>query len=215
MPKIWIVPIPENNSSFTKEALLQHLPKSLWIRANRYLNQYSALSFITGRLLLKLALIKNELPISLLEEICFSDNGKPYFHNHNFSISHSNGYVVLVFGTIFPVGVDIEEKKPVDLTLFRYLFTQDEWISIQDAQNPLERFYWFWVRKEALLKAAGSSIKQLKQLKVQEHAGIYIDKHYYFTPFKFDIAYNGIIATEEQIHCEIKMIKIEDLLKFK
>ena len=211
MQKIWIVKTPENNTSHTNELLLQKLPKSLWIKANRYLNNESSLHYIIGRLLLKKALIINKLPTSLLEEIHYSKHGKPSFLNHNFSISHSNGYVSLVFGTKFSIGIDIEKKKVIDLDLFHYLFTKDEWTSIQEDQNPLERFYWFWVRKEALLKASGSSIKQLKQLIVQEHQGMYKEKKYHFTPFKFDSDYNGIVATEEIIDFEVEVIKIEDL----
>ena len=211
MQKIWIVKTPKNNTLHTKELLLKKLPKSLWIKANRYINIESSLNYIVGRLLLKKALITNKLPISLLEEIHYSEHGKPSFLNHNFSISHSNGYVSLVFGTKYSIGIDIEKKKVIDLALFHYLFTKDEWVSIKEDQNSLERFYWFWVRKEALLKASGSSIKQLKQLIVQEHQGMYKEKKYHFTPFKFDSDYNGIVATEEIIDFEVEVIKIEDL----
>ncbi len=212
MSTIWIAVIPENNPSFTKEVLLKKLPKSLWARANRYLKEPDALSFIIGRTLLKIALIENQLPLTLLEEIQFSDYGKPYLLDHNFSISHSNGYVSLFFGTNFSVGIDIEKKQDVDLNLFRYLFTENEWVSIQEDKEPLEKFYWYWVRKEALLKAAGCSMKHLKQLDVQEEYGYYANKEYYFTPFEFDAAYDGVIATEELVDFTVAFVDTEKLL---
>ncbi len=213
MQNIWVVRVSENNTIFTKETLLANLPESLWKRANRYLDNESSLSYIAGRLLLKKALFKNGLSASLLEEIHYSEHGKPSFINHNFSISHSNWYVVLAFSTAFSIGIDIEKKKNIDLKLFKYLFTELEWKSIIEDENSLERFYWFWVRKEALLKAAGCALKDLKQLEVLEHHGLYKGKHYYFESFDFDDDFNGIVAIEEKVDFEVTLLDIKDLLK--
>lgn len=213
MQKIWIVKIPEINSVFTTEMLLKHLPKSLTLRAKRYINTESSLSYSIGRLLLKKALIEAGLPISLLEKIQYSEEGKPALEGYYFSISHGNGCVALIFGTTFSVGIDIEKKKEIDLKLFKYLFTETEWKSITNAENSLGRFYWFWVRKEALLKAAGCTLKDLKHLKVLEQHGIYKGKYYYFESFDFDADFNGIVATEKKIEIEVEFVAIKDLLK--
>jgi len=213
MLKIRIVKIAKNNPIFTKDVLLKNLPKGFQNRAKRYLNEESSLSYSTGRLLLKKALFENGLPTSLLEEMCYSEQGKPSFKAHNFSISHSNGYVVLVFSTNFSIGIDIEKKKTIDLKLFSYLFTALEWTSILDAENSLERFYWFWVRKEALLKAAGCTLKDLKQLEVFEHYGTYKDKYYYFKSFNFHPDFNGIVATEIQTTIAVEFVELKDLLE--
>lgn len=212
MQKIWIVQVPENNVLYTKETLLKKLPKVLWEKASRYLDKESSLSFIIGRLLLKKALIKNGLPPSLLEEIRYSQHGKPSILTHNFSISHSNWYVVLVFGTNSPIGIDIEKKKNVNLKLFKYLFTEQEWKHILEAQNSLEKFFWFWVRKEALLKAAGCALKELKLLEVLEHHGMYNGTRYYFKPFDFNLDFNGMVATTEKVDFDVAFIEIADLL---
>ncbi|MGK0379556.1 MAG: 4'-phosphopantetheinyl transferase, partial [Patiriisocius sp.] len=119
----------------------------------------------------------------------------------------------LIFGTKFSVGIDIEKKKNIDLKLFNYLFTQTEWRSIIEAKNSLERFYWFWVRKEALLKAAGCALKDLKQLEVFEHHGMYKDKRYYFESFYFDVDFNGIIAMEEKVPIAVEFVDITNLLE--
>lgn len=210
--KIWIVKLSKN-TVFTDKVLLKKLPVSFYKKANRYLNQESSMSYITGRLLLKKALIQHRVSTSLLEEIHYSEHGKPSFIDHNFSISHSNGYVSLIFGTEFSIGIDIEKKKEIELKLFNYLFTELEWKSIMEADNSLERFYWFWVRKEALLKATGCALKDLKQLAVFEHHGMYMNKCYYFKAFDFDSDFNGIIASEERMDVKVAFINIEDLLK--
>lgn len=77
--------------------------------------------YLTGRLLLKKALYINGIFTSLFEETQYSEYGKPSLSGHNFSIHHSNWYVVLAFSTEFSDGIDIEKKKSVDLKLFRYL----------------------------------------------------------------------------------------------
>jgi 4'-phosphopantetheinyl transferase len=213
MLKIRILKIAKNNTFFTKELLLKNLPKSLQERAKRYLDEESSMSYSAGRLLLKRALFENGLPAALLEEICYSEQGKPSFKAHNFSISHSNGYVVLVFGTNFSVGIDIEKKKTIDLKLFNYLFTALEWTSILNAEHSLERFYWFWVRKEALLKATGCTLKDLKQLEVFEHYGMYKEKHYYFKTFNFNPEFNAIVATETQTAIAMEFVELKDLLE--
>ncbi|MGK0386604.1 MAG: 4'-phosphopantetheinyl transferase [Patiriisocius sp.] len=212
MQHIWIVKVPEDSTIFTKETLLKNIPEAFRERANRYLDKESSLSYITGRLLLKKALLKNGLSTSLLKEIRYSEHGKPSFMGHNFSISHSNWYVALLFGTEFSVGIDIEKKKNIDLKLFEYLFTVLEWASILEAENTLERFYWYWVRKEALLKAVGCSLKALKQLAVFEDHGMYKNKRYYFESFDFDTDFNGIVAMEEKVNLQVEFIDIKDLL---
>ena len=213
MQKIWVVKMKENDPFLTKEVLLKNLPEFIYDRANRYLDTESSLSYVTGRLLLKKVLVENEISSSLLEKIHYSEHGKPSFTDYNFSLSHSNWYVVLIFGTKFSVGIDIEKKKNIDLNLFKYLFTDTEWKSIIEAEHPLGRFYWFWVRKEALLKAAGCALKDLKQLEVNENFGFYKNKRYYFKTFDFDTEFNGVVAMEEKVNIHVKHIQIEDLLE--
>ena len=213
MQNIWIVKIPENYTVLAKHRLLEKLPKSFYERANRYLEEESASCFLTGRLLLKKAISLNGLPTSLLEEIHYSEYGKPSLLCVNFSISHSNTYVVLAFSTKFSIGIDIEKKNDIELKLFKYLFTDHEWESIIQAENSLERFYWYWVRKEALLKAAGCSLKDLKQLEVLEHHGMYKGKRYHFQTFDFDSDFKGVIAMEENVSYDVEVIDFKDLLK--
>jgi len=213
MQKIWMVRLSEIDTFYTREILLKNLPKVLTERAYRYVCEESAQSYIVGRLLLKKALVENNLSTSLLEEIHYSEQGKPSLKDLYFSISHSKGYVVLVFGTNFSVGIDIEYKKDIDLKLFKYLFTKKEWKIIVKDENPIERFFWYWVRKESLLKAVGCTLKDLKYLNVSENSGSFKSKHYYFKAFDFDVDFNGVVAVEEEVEFELEYITLTELLK--
>lgn len=212
MHKIYIVKTNQNDGFYRKEKLLKSLPKSLCIKANRYLDVASSIDYITGRLLLKYALIKNGFSESLLENISYSTHGKPSLKGLNFSISHSNGYVVFVCSTENSLGIDIEMKKNIDLKLFEYLFTEWEWSLIMTAKNKQEQFYWYWVRKEALLKASGCALHELKDLEVFEHHGIYKEKRYYFKAFDFDADFNGMLAMEKKEEFEVERMYLEVLL---
>ncbi|AWH75727.1 4'-phosphopantetheinyl transferase [Dokdonia sp. Dokd-P16] len=213
MGEIWIVNFSNNSQQFTDEELLKKLPESTVNRALRYLNKESFLSFITGRLLLKRAILESEYSSFSIEDIKYSDKGKPSFTNVNFSISHSNGYVVLIFGTVFQVGIDIEKRKDIDLKLFKYLFTDLEWKVIMQDNSPIDRFYWYWVRKEALLKTVDCSLKELEGLEIFEDYGIYKDQRYYFKTFEFNPEFNGVLAIEEEMDVNVKFIELETLLK--
>ena len=211
MQKTWLVKIPEDTKMYSKEALLNELPTSFWDRANRYISDQDSLAYMLGRLLLKKALLDNEQPISLLDQIQYSVHGKPSFIDCNFSISHSNRYVAFVFSTKFSIGIDIEKKKKIDLKLFEYLFTKQEWNAVMQSENALEKFYWFWVRKEALLKAAGCGLGDLMKLEVFEGYGTYMGRRYYFEPLNFDLAYNGIVAMKEKKSLDLVLLDIRDL----
>ena len=212
MQNIWIVKIPSNDSLIHKERLFKYLPSSLLSRAHRYLDTKSALSFLTGRLLLKKALVDNGLPELLIDDITYTAQGKPILTMFYFSISHSDWYVSLSFSTTFSVGIDIERRADVDLKLFKYLFTAQEWKTIIEASDPLEKFYWFWVRKEALLKAVGASLKELQELKIFENYGMYKEEKFYFTSFRFDPDFNGVVATHKKVSLNVEIVAMEDLL---
>jgi len=213
MKEIWIVNFLSNSDQNIDERLLKNLPKSIYKRANRYLKRENYLSFLIGRLLLKNALLERGIASTTIENIVYSESGKPSFTNLNFSISHSNGYVVLFFGTVFQVGIDIEKRSNIDLALFKNLFTDKEWNDIIQDEIPLKKFYWFWVRKEALLKAVGCTLKEIRELEVFEDYGIYKEQHFYFKAFNFDSGFNGIMAMEEEVDINVRYIHLEKLLK--
>ena len=96
-------------------------------------------------------------------DIAVGEYGKPYLRNGElqFNLSHSNDYLLIGVSDSHPIGVDIEEIKPIP-----------EWRIIEELQsaNPgfsafktpssssLIDFYQNWTKKEALLKAYGFGI---------------------------------------------------------
>lgn len=94
-----------------------------------------------------------------------SRNGKPSFENHyeiNFSISHSKDLVIVAFSDV-EVGCDIQVVKNIDDAIFSKVLSKEEREiihtgndnSLIDRKLQLEKFFYYWVKKEAILKRDG------------------------------------------------------------
>ena len=101
------------------------------------------------------------------------ENGQPYLTGCDLfvSISHSGRYVACAVSQT-PVGIDIEEVKPVDMQITRHVCTPEE---LQSLPQPLPEgvcreeailrsFYEIWTAKEAWFKKQGTGITNLKSV---------------------------------------------------
>ena len=80
----------------------------------------------------------------------------PGVPDFDFNISHTEGLVLCCAALgRGRVGVDVEQKKPVDITEFRRVFTAAEYDRLAALDDPTEMFYRLWTRKEAVMKADG------------------------------------------------------------
>lgn len=107
------------------------------------------------------------------EEITFgkNENGKPFAENLNaqFNISHSGNIVVCAVDDN-PIGIDIEQIRPVKLKVAKRIYTKNELhylfgfdpseddFSIVPDDEMLIRFFELWTAKEAYLKYTGTGI---------------------------------------------------------
>jgi 4'-phosphopantetheinyl transferase len=97
-------------------------------------------------------------------EFEYGDAGKPSLSNHdiNFNISHSAELGLFAFAPDRPVGVDVENERPVRrlLDVAQRFMNEDE-VRALAATAPGERdasFMRWWVVREARLKAEGKSV---------------------------------------------------------
>jgi 4'-phosphopantetheinyl transferase len=94
----------------------------------------------------------------------YGTNGKPSLANHDisFNVSHSADLGVFAFAPDRPVGVDLENERPVRRLLdVAQRFLSEEELRSLAATPPAERdasFLRSWVVKEARLKAEGKGI---------------------------------------------------------
>lgn len=153
------------------QQLLNKLPPNLQAKALRYRSESSRYNYIAGRLLLQHGLRHFKINDDL-EQITFLKNGKPVLPGIHFSISHSDHQVICAFSREGRLGVDLEKINPIDFENFTSFFTKREWATIQGADDPIQVFYWYWTRKESIIKALGLTLNYLHQIELdisQDH----------------------------------------------
>lgn len=115
-----------------------------------------------ARLLSRLMLwesITDTTAIDCLKDWKRDVNNKPIIDNWNaFNIAHASNLVVFAYSTGESIGIDIEKRKALDYKEIMENFHTEEQQFIGSAADPISCFYEIWVKKEALLKAAGIGI---------------------------------------------------------
>ena len=90
-----------------------------------------------------------------IKDYYINENGKPLCKDKFFSISHSNGVVVLVIDEV-PIGIDIELVRDFETELADYISSNEEKNYIKDRES----FFEVWTNKEALVKVLGEGLKR-------------------------------------------------------
>ena len=186
------------------QQLLQELPASLRSKALRYQTDLSAYNYVVGRILLKRALENFGLDNDL-EKIDFQESGKPIVSGIHFNISHSDHQVVCAFSKDGQLGVDLEKIRPINFEDFTSVFTAQEWTAIKGAEYPLRAFYWFWTRKESIIKALGRNLSYLHQIELDVTLDHFVvdEKPWFLRDLDVGKDYIGAIC------CEIEIGKVE------
>ena len=109
------------------------------------------------RCLVAEALLRYGFPDRDPEMLKQDPNGKPYWEDCHFNLSHSGSWVVLAMGD-GPVGVDVESfqvERNVEALAKRH-FTPEEQTFVG---GDRERFLRIWTAKEAKLKQSGTGLR--------------------------------------------------------
>lgn len=120
-----------------------------------------------------------------LEEdgIAKGKHGKPYLAFHpeiHFNISNSGKDVIVILSSI-PVGIDLQEKKILDLQkLGKRIFSIDEYREFLSSRDQQEDFFRRWVLKESYVKWTGEGLlHEIKSLPGGGwHQFLLIDRNY-------------------------------------
>ncbi len=147
-------------AAYSLTKLLPLLPDFVATRAVRYRQAQDAYNFVLGRLLLRQALLRSNLPLTRLAEIDYTTADKPTLPDLYFSITHSQEWVACAFSTEQAVGLDVELPRDLNRAHFRASFSWHEWDQII-ADEGLHTFYLHWTAKEAVLKATGLGLGHL------------------------------------------------------
>jgi 4'-phosphopantetheinyl transferase len=182
------------------DSLLEKLPKELNIKALQYRFIQDSYNFVVGRYLLKMGLSHFGYE-NHLEKITYKKSGKPEHENIFFNISHSENMVVCALSSQGKIGIDIENKKNVILENFESWFTENEWLQIINSEFPQNKFYWYWTRKESILKAMGVNLSYLMKIQLDSTRDFFLanEQKWYLKDLDFGTEYSGSLCTTEVI----------------
>lgn len=99
-----------------------------------------------------------------------NENGKPYVVGLpiQFNVSHSGNFVACAVDTR-PVGIDIEQIRPIRPALVQKVCTEAEKAYVEaPGGDRLVRFFEVWTSKEAWFKYTGTGITDLKSVDTME-----------------------------------------------
>lgn len=177
-------------------------------RISRFHRYEDAQRTLMGDILIRYLLcqrlkIKNK---KLIFEI--NKNGKPFLSNYNdiqYNISHSGKWVVCSIDNL-PVGIDVEQIKPIDISIAERFFSKEEVRSLM-SKNVVDRetcFYDLWVLKESYIKAVGKGLSiPLDSFTIKIDDGnitvcsIYQSDIYYFRQYYIDKDYKMAVCSRK------------------
>lgn len=140
------------------EAAFLKMPQMIADKIRAYDDSLTRQLKLKGKLQL-LALLADFNLFLPLDQLCFTDSNRPYFHSDlDFNTAHSGDIVICGGLKNGRIGIDIEKIKPLDINVFEHYFTSNEWRLINESENKLFAFYRLWTRKEALVKAIGTGV---------------------------------------------------------
>ncbi|MBN2684366.1 MAG: 4'-phosphopantetheinyl transferase superfamily protein [Pontiellaceae bacterium] len=166
---IWGVHVPEVQDRAAEiESVLSARERE---KAARFRREADRASSIAARGALRILLSGySGLPAPAIT-FSYTDNGKPFIKNSDiaFNLSHSAEWVLIAISQGRKIGVDIEKVKrtmKVERVAERY-FSAEEQSAIQTSADPCALFFELWARKEAYVKACGSTLfSELKRISV-------------------------------------------------
>lgn len=131
-------------------------------RAKRFRIQEDRDTYLLCHALLRLVL-SNKLDTDPAEiSIVRDKNNKPGLKDDPlfFNLSHTREAFAFAISEHCQVGVDLEEVRKINFeSIIRKFFSQEEQEFIFESPGEsLEKFFYIWTRKEALLKSAGTGI---------------------------------------------------------
>lgn len=89
-----------------------------------------------------------------------TEKGKPYFPDYpavHFNLSHCCGMAACLLSP-YECGVDVEQCRPLREKVIRRVFSPEEQLALQAADNPDFLFTRLWTLKEAYVKAIGIGV---------------------------------------------------------
>lgn len=146
---------------------LDVLDSSEQARAARYADPWNGQRYACARALLRhvLGRFLNQAPADI--ELRYGAYGKPALNGSggpDFNLSHCGDWVALAVSRERRIGIDLENRVENQdcLAVAAQCFSPREWAELAQGADVSQAFCAIWVRKEAMVKAAGRGLDAMQ-----------------------------------------------------
>ncbi len=191
--------IPEHLPEDIYKRLLIFLTDPLRDKHFRYRRWQDRASNLFSIVLLVEGLQKFGMDHRELENLKYTEYGRPYLPGTiDFNISHSGNYAICAIGEGLRLGIDIEQVKSVDFSDFHDLMSEEQWMAIKNATDPLKHFFRYWSIKESIIKADGRGLNiPLNDIMITEEMAYY-EKRWYLKKLEIDERYCAWLSSNHE-----------------
>ncbi|WP_151735047.1 4'-phosphopantetheinyl transferase family protein [Paenibacillus tengchongensis] len=149
-----------------------------------------------------------------------SNTGKPVllYEGMHFNISHSGEWVVCAIDCS-PIGIDVEEMKPIEFGIAERFFSVEEYqlLLSEPADRQVAVFYELWTLKESYLKQTGQGLSGgLDSFTVSRNGKGYYDENgrCFFRQYEVDPRYKlSVCAGHTEFPQEVIRLSLDHILQ--
>ncbi|MGS5019179.1 4'-phosphopantetheinyl transferase family protein [Paenibacillus sp. JJ1683] len=194
-------------------------------KLDRFLHREDALRGLYADVLLRWLVCRQLKIPNVSLQFTYNAFGKPSLLNapaFHFNVSHSGKWVVCAIDD-HPLGIDIEQLRPIDFEVGRVCFSDTEYDALmqQDAESRLSYFYDLWTLKESFVKAEGQGLTlPLKsfsfELEARPSIGFttegFTTEYCHFKQYELDPDYKmAVCAAHDHFAQEVQQVDINTL----
>lgn len=159
---IFAMRVPDLIDQATMHHLLRLLPPDRQDKINRFHHKADAYRSLLGEVLVR-KIIGERTGLSNSQiQFHYNSYGKPELASElrlYFNITHSGEWIACAVHDA-EVGIDVEQIKPIDLSVARRFFSAEEYAQLENAppEGRLRLFYDLWTLKESYVKLRGQGL---------------------------------------------------------
>jgi 4'-phosphopantetheinyl transferase len=192
---------------------VEPLSKKALLRLAGLKRKEDRILMLTALYLLKKALLQSGNSDYQLQNLQYSQSGRPFFEGaaFDFNISHTEQCSAVAFAQDSRVGIDIERIKAIDFADFENIFSLEVWKSINTSEAITSSFYFYWTLLESAVKADGRGLPLIASNKLEIRTNpIEIDgTKWYFQHQYFNSSISCCISSDrKQIIVELNEVKL-------
>jgi 4'-phosphopantetheinyl transferase len=179
---------------------LNKLPHELKVINSRYLRWQDRQAHLLGKILLQNGLKEYGYNNDVLKNLKYNKHNRPFLNaGIDFNLSHSGEYVICAIGENLRLGVDIEIVREINFKDFIGVMTTEQWVDINNSENPVKSFFKYWTIKESLIKADSRGLEiPLLDIHVKDNMINYDNYLWYLIPLYIDNNYHAHLTTNKK-----------------